>query len=336
MNKRQRETDYLTQIPCTGRLTRGVRKETEKQQKEAVLPFVLSSLGPLSIIVLFLDCKDLLILSMCSLAMEDVTKRAWEVMDVAEPVEGKSTSTVSAKFRSVRKAKAAQFASKMLYYRYDMGPLGNAGGEHLVPDLNVKVFEEPGEYEFFVSFLDMMKKEELIWQGFVPRKGNRTALGQWRGFELDLENVYHTMDWPGMKRRLHFMAEARDDRRRYIESPAYRQDVEAALGDVVITIVAFKLSNQNPLLVCSMPAFPGLFGYRALNNRTHLIVRHQQSELSHVPGAANELTCFLSLISDSSPLPQDDVLTTISLALLPNVEASSRAFIDLMIAGGHW
>lgn len=101
------------------------------------------------------------------------------------------------------------------------------------------------------------------------------------------------------------------------------QSVSSILEFVSVTVVAFKLPNQNPTLVFSAIVNPKLVGFHSeemdinRNASVHHLVPHEFHRLSRaLPRAADDTTSVLSLNMACSPSPQAFSLTTISLALL--------------------
>jgi hypothetical protein len=148
-------------MPCAGRHNRSAWKEAEKQGKEAMVSLVFCNVGPISVIVSYLNYKELLLLlSRCSSFVKEVTANAWEALDAAEPTAGKLVSTLGPKVRSIEKAKAAQFSAKIEVYRETHGTAPRNEGRRIqwysgcnhVPDMNVNAFVVPHKYEFFIIF----------------------------------------------------------------------------------------------------------------------------------------------------------------------------------------
>jgi hypothetical protein len=133
-----------------------------------------------------------------------------------------------------------------------------------------------------------------------------------------LESVYPSMNWPGMKSVPRYIAEGADGEARDYESPEFkRRHIEAAVGDVVMTIVAVRKSNQKPACCFCTYLFEYFWAYGWWSSDSF---RHWRGELSHLNACREDLyqrSCTMTFITDDSP-PQGS-LRVVSLALTPKL-----------------
>jgi hypothetical protein len=129
-------------------------------------------------------------------------------------------------------------------------------GCNLVPFVNENAFEQPLKYGCFVSSSKLYSNKDIIWQGFVPER--EIALV---GLVLNLIYVV------SIEASSLYCRRGRRNKRYRVSK------VQAACPgctrDVVVTIIAFKQSNQKVTLICSVPAVSEHFG--RTNDRVHFV-----------------------------------------------------------------
>ena len=211
----------------------------------------------------FCDARDLSIASSCCRALKRLSEPEWERRDEASPEVGKSDAS-TARERVMRSFKALQLA-RLMEKKSNHHLLGTLGtpceGCDGFPNLDMSVFDDREQYEFFVRFAYKETppgQNPCIWQGFVPLRpaaltallANFVARGLLSEREyntlaaldisspllLNINDIYPYMQWNAMEG---FGQNSQADLSDLVMA------LDAALSNVIVSIVAVhRLSQQ--------------------------------------------------------------------------------------------